>query len=145
MRSIDLHLQRYVRLIFVVSLPTCDQIIKFLYVLLSLYSFILPNFVSGESLPYPNGALAAEVVLLIILSGLEAIRLFLAKKGNKTERIGSVVSSLIITVPSMFGCIYLLVWQTYVLRVEVILNALQLGFIAFEVLLAIIACITFAR
>ena len=96
-------------------------------------------------MPYPSGALAAEIILLFILAGLEAIRLYLGMKGNKTERISSVVMSLVMTLPSLFGCIYLLVWQTYVLRVEVIINALQLGFIAFEVLLAIIACITFAR
>ena len=66
-------------------------------------------------------------------------------KGNLTERVVAVVLSLVITVPAVFGNIYLLIWQTYVLRVEVILNAIQLSFMGLELLFGIISCITFAR
>ena len=57
----------------------------------------------------------------------------------------SVLISLILTLPALFGSLYLLLWQTYVLRVEVILNAIQLAFIGFETLFGIIAMVTFAR
>ena len=69
----------------------------------------------------------------------------LGMKGNLTERVVAVVLSLVITVPAVFGNLYLLIWQTYVLRVEVILNAIQLAFMGLEILFGIISCITFAR
>ena len=99
----------------------------------------------GQTLPYPPNVLLAEVILLFIMAGLEAIRLFLGMKGNLTERVAGVVLSIVISIPALFGSIYLLIWQTYVLRVEVILNAIQLAFIALQLVFGLVSTITFAR
>jgi len=111
------------------------------FLLLELLVFVF----KAETLPYPQGGLAAEVVLLVILSGLEVLRLFFGKKGNLTERSLNVGLSLLISVASLLGGIYFLLWQTYVLRVEVILIIIQLVFIVLELLFAIVSMITFAR
>merc|ERR1711860_225523 len=73
----------------------------------------------GETLPYASNVLAAEIILLFLLAAVEAFRLFFGKKGNLTEQIG--------------GVLFFWLWQTYVLRVEVVLAALQVAFIGLEV------------
>ena len=69
----------------------------------------------------------------------------LGKKGNLTERGQPVILSVLLSIPSIIGNVFLLVWQTYVLRAELILVAIQLSFIAIEMLLGIVAVILFSR
>ena len=52
---------------------------------------------------------------------------------------------IVITIAAIFGILYWLLWQTYVLRAEVILCAIELTFMGLELIFAIIATITFAR
>ena len=66
-------------------------------------------------------------------------------KGNLTERVFSSVMCIVITIAAIFGILYWLLWQTYVLRAEVILCAIELTFMGLELIFAIIATITFAR
>jgi len=99
----------------------------------------------GQTLPFPESGLLAEVILLFILGGLEYIRLFFGMKGNLTERVVSVTVSLFLSLAAGVGFLYLLLWQTYVLKIEVILVVVQLVFVVLEVLFAIVAMITFAR
>ncbi|XP_013400374.1 transmembrane protein 216 isoform X2 [Lingula anatina] len=106
---------------------------------------ILIYIFKGETLPYPNGVLAAEVVLLFFLGGLESLRIFFGQKGNLTERMLTVVLCIVLSLPTLAGILYILLWQTYVLRVEVILSAIELVFIALELLFGIISVVTFAR
>ena len=67
------------------------------------------------------------------------------QKGNLTERLLAVGLSLALSVPSLFGVLYLLVWQTYVLRIEVILAAIQIAFLGLQFIFGIISVVTFAR
>ncbi|KAL5010936.1 hypothetical protein ScPMuIL_013241 [Solemya velum] len=99
----------------------------------------------GESLPYATNVLPAEIILVFILAGLEALRIFFARKGNLTERIVGVVISILLSIPSLLGVLFLLLWQTYVLRVDVILASIQIAFIGLELVFGIISIITFAR
>ena len=52
--------------------PKC---LRMHYDFLIIPSIVLP----GENLPYPSGVLAAEIILLFILAGLEAVRIFFGK------------------------------------------------------------------
>lgn len=70
---------------------------------------------------------------------------FSGQKGNLTERSLAVAICLVFSVVSAIGAIYFLLWQTYVLRSEVILVAIELVFIGFEVIFSIISMVTFAR
>ncbi|KAK3734948.1 hypothetical protein RRG08_038972 [Elysia crispata] len=99
----------------------------------------------GETLPYASNVLAAEVILLFLLAAVEALRLFFGRRGNLTEQILGVLVCVILSVASVFGVLFVLLWQTYVLRVEVILAAIQLFFIGTEIIFGIISIITFAK
>lgn len=70
---------------------------------------------------------------------------FLAQKGNLTERIVGVLVSILLSIPAVLGALYLILWQTYVLRVDVILASIQVVLIGLELIFGIISMITFAR
>ncbi|CAH1794529.1 unnamed protein product [Owenia fusiformis] len=106
---------------------------------------ILIFIYKGETLPFPPSALGGEVTLLFILAGIEAIRIFFGQKGNLTERMVAVVLCIALSIPSLFGALYFLLWQTYVLRIEVILSAIQLAFLGLELIFGVISVVTFAR
>ncbi|KAI0236878.1 hypothetical protein LSAT2_012597 [Lamellibrachia satsuma] len=108
-------------------------------------SEVLMFIYKSQVLPYPKGVFAAELLLLFVMAGLESIRLFFGKKGNLTERILSVVLCVVISIPAFLGAFYNLYWQTYVLRVEFIMSAIQLCFICLELIFSIISIIMFAR
>ena len=67
------------------------------------------------------------------------------KRGNLTERVTSVVVSLLWIVPVFFVALYFLIWQTYVLYLEVVVIAAEMAFTALELVFGIISCVTFAR
>ncbi|KAJ9601155.1 hypothetical protein L9F63_000675 [Diploptera punctata] len=97
------------------------------------------------NLPYPTGTIISEFILLIFLSCIEALRIFLGRKGNLTERSFCVLVSIVLTIPSIFGVLYFLIWQTYVLRLEVILCAIQLTFQGLELVFALLCLVTFYK
>ncbi|CAL1540302.1 unnamed protein product, partial [Lymnaea stagnalis] len=99
----------------------------------------------GETLPYATNVLAAEVILLFLLAMVEALRLFFGKRGNLTEQIMGVLVCVILSIATIFGVLFFLLWQTYVLRVEIILTSIQLFFIGMELIFGIISIITFAK
>ena len=78
-RNFNIYIQRLVLFIKVIFLPNR-------WFLLTFHDFIVQNglqfSVTGETLPYPRGVLGAEVVLLFILAGLEAIRIFFGSFHN---------------------------------------------------------------
>ncbi len=111
------------------------------YILAEILIFVY----KGEMLPYPNAALPSELILLFFMGVIEYIRLFFGQKGNLTERVIAVVLCIFLSIPSVFGAVYMLIWQTYVLRLEAILAAIQIAFIGLEFVFGLISCITFAR
>lgn len=70
------------------------------------------------NLPYPTATLMTEILIIIFLGATEALRIFMGKKGNLTEKIFYLLISIGLTIPSVLGVLYLLLWQTYVLRLE---------------------------
>ncbi|XP_005109190.1 transmembrane protein 216 isoform X2 [Aplysia californica] len=99
----------------------------------------------GETLPYASNVLAAEILLLFLLAIIEGLRLFFGRRGNLTEQIVGVIVFLVLSVPTIFGVLFFWLWQTYVLRAEVILTAIQIAFIGLEIIIGIISMITFAK
>ena len=96
-------------------------------------------------LPYPVGNWISELLLLVFLSGCEASRILLAKKGNLTARTLSSTVSLLLALPCILAVVYMLVWQTYILKIEVILCATMLVFQGLHVFFGILVTITFIR
>lgn len=123
-------------------------------ILLYLNSFYFGMFALCEfgmgifkavNLPYPTGTMVSEFVLLVFLCCTEAIRIFLGRKGNLTERSFCVLVSIALTGPSVFGVLYFLIWQTYVLRLEVVLCAIQLTLQGLELAFALLCLVTFYK
>ncbi|XP_067123131.1 transmembrane protein 216-like [Centruroides vittatus] len=114
------------------------------YSAFALIEFLLIIF-KGVVFPYPKGYLASEIVLLFLTAILEYCRLFLGKKGNLTETSYSVILSILLTVPAILGVVHFLEWQTYVLKLDVILCAIQLTIHSFQTLFALFVIIRFMR
>ncbi|RXM34514.1 Epidermal growth factor receptor kinase substrate 8-like protein 2 [Acipenser ruthenus] len=95
----------------------------------------------SQVLSYPDGNLALDLALLFIMAILEAIRLYL---GNLKEEEVSVGISLALTVGSMLLSVYFVVWQTYVLRADVIVGAVLLVIYGLEAILDVTAIAAFA-
>ncbi|NXO49093.1 TMM80 protein, partial [Aramus guarauna] len=98
---------------------------------------------------YPDDFLAPDLALLFIMAILEVLRLHLAfcflrgSKGNLTEEEAPLGLSLVITVGSVLLSVYFLVWQTYVLQADVIINAVLLFTYGLESVLKVIAIAAF--
>ncbi|CAL8325436.1 transmembrane protein 80 isoform X1 [Gadus morhua] len=81
----------------------------------------------SQVLSYPEERLACDLGLLLLMAALEALRLFLGASGNLKEREGPVVGSLVLSGTTMLLSVYFLAWQSYVLRADLVLNAILLG------------------
>ncbi|KAM6393234.1 transmembrane protein 80 [Pluvialis apricaria] len=97
----------------------------------------------GEVFSYPDDFLAPDLALLFIMAILEVLRLYLGSKGNLTEEEAPLGLSLVITVGSVILSVYFLVWQTYVLKADVIINAVLLFTYGLEAVLKVVAIAAF--
>ncbi|TRY97448.1 hypothetical protein DNTS_008195 [Danionella cerebrum] len=99
----------------------------------------------GVILPYPQDNLILDIFLLLLFLGLETLRLFYGWKGNLCQRSLSLSVSVAVLVPCAVLSVYYLLLQTFVLRLEVVLNAVLLGFYCFELLLGLMTISIFSR
>lgn len=86
-----------------------------------------------------------DFALLFFLMVTEAGRIYLGRRGNLTERGLPILIGIILTVPSSLATLYFLLWQNYVLRLEMILCSIQLGLLASEVVIAVMCLIAIYR
>ncbi|CAL1687397.1 unnamed protein product [Lasius platythorax] len=98
------------------------------------------------NLPSPGASKTlTEFALLLFLIATEGGRIYLGRKGNLTERGLPIVIGIFLTVPSSLATLYFLLWQYYVLRLEVILCSIQLVLLASEVVIAVMCLIAIYR
>ncbi|XP_028816172.1 transmembrane protein 216 isoform X1 [Denticeps clupeoides] len=125
-----------------------------LQILFYLNSYYFAAFFVAESLmfvykgillPYPSPNLILDIVLLLLYLGLEILRLFYGWKGNLCERTLAMSVSVGVMVPCTVLCVYYLLLQTFVLRLEFILSAVLLCFYSVELVLGLMAISTFSR
>ena len=104
------------------------------YFLVFWITELLVYIYKGIILPYPNqdGTQALEIILLLMFATIESVRLFFGYKGNLAERKLAVVLSIFLTIPVLLLNLYLMLWQTYVLRLELILCSVLLVFFGLE-------------
>ncbi|TGZ35405.1 transmembrane protein 216 [Temnothorax americanus] len=86
-----------------------------------------------------------DFALLFFLIITESGRIYLGRKGNLTERGLPILIGIVLTVPSSLATLYFLLWQHYVLRLEVILCSIQLILLVSEMVIAIMCLITIYR
>ncbi|CAB3227715.1 unnamed protein product [Arctia plantaginis] len=70
--------------------------------------------------------LGRDYGVLIALFIVETARLILGRKGSLSEKDTPVLFSVLLTVPSIMGVLYLLIFQVVVLRIEIIWCTLML-------------------
>ncbi|NXJ07062.1 TMM80 protein, partial [Odontophorus gujanensis] len=87
---------------------------------------------------YPDQFLALDLTLLCIMATLEVLRLYLGSRGNLAEDEGPLGLSLAIMIGSIVLSVYFLVWQTYVLKVDVIINSVLLLMYGLESVLQVL-------
>ncbi|NXX82004.1 TMM80 protein, partial [Urocolius indicus] len=97
----------------------------------------------SQAFSYPDDFLAPDLALLFMMALLEVPRLYFGSKGNLTEEEAPLGLSLVLTLGSALLSVYFLVWQTYVLRADVILNALLLLTYGLESVLKVTAIAAF--
>ena len=125
-----------------------------LQMLLSVSSWLLPAFIIVEVmlfifkfniLPYNTASIASEILLLCLYAAIEYGRIHSADRGNLTEKGLFVLISIVLSGPACTVLLYLLLWQTYVLKIEVAL----LGFVTvmqlLQVLMAFIVLLGFVK
>ncbi|CAI9578798.1 unnamed protein product [Staurois parvus] len=94
---------------------------------------------------YPDSNLALDLGLLFLMVILEFVRLYLGTMGNLTEEELPLGSSLLLTIGNVFLSIYFLVWETYILRADLIINGILLVLYGLEAILEIFTIATFFR
>ncbi|XP_002126879.2 transmembrane protein 216-like [Ciona intestinalis] len=115
------------------------------YLALFMVAEILLVVYKAEVLPYPGNNIALDVVILFLLGIVELIMIFMGSKGNLTEHVMASAISLASLLPSIGLTLYFLLWQTYVLRVDVVLCGVLLALHGLELLFLFIAVCTFSR
>ncbi|KAL6480426.1 hypothetical protein MHYP_G00114590 [Metynnis hypsauchen] len=106
---------------------------------------ILMFVYKGVLLPYPQANLILDIVLLLLYVGLETLRLFYGWKGNLCEHPLTLSISICVLVPCTVLCVYYLLLQTFVLRLEFILNVVLLCFYGLELILGLMTISSFCR
>ncbi|XP_072377688.1 transmembrane protein 216-like [Diabrotica undecimpunctata] len=75
--------------------------------------------------------------VLIGVCFIEILRVLLASRGNLTERKWPVIVAILLTIPSVLGVVYLMMWQSEILRFEYVICGMQLGFCVAEIVTGI--------
>ena len=96
--------------------------------LVLFWAIMLGVFIwKGVVLPYPPGnRLAGEVVLLFAHGVVEFCRLLLGSKGNKTEQKTLILLFVVLSLVSALVNVFYFILQTYVLRLDFIINIVSL-------------------
>ncbi|GMH91775.1 hypothetical protein TL16_g12150 [Triparma laevis f. inornata] len=124
------------------------QILLFFNQWFSLAWFMI-NFAlyvyKGFHFHFPYAAFEWELAMLLLMAFIENSRLMLASRGNKTEQIPPLIWSIALSIPMIVGFCFFLTLQTYVMRIDIILNTIALVFVSLELLFSIFTSMSFYR
>ncbi|PNH04499.1 Transmembrane protein 216 [Tetrabaena socialis] len=109
------------------------------YYILNILVFVY----KGLQLPYPTRNFALEFSFAFLWILIEVPRLFLASKGNKTERAMPIIFSFILALPLVGMYVYYVAFQTFVLKVDRLMNAVALIFVGIQFVFGLLAIIRF--
>mmetsp|Transcript_17933 Transcript_17933/g.40691 ORF Transcript_17933/g.40691 Transcript_17933/m.40691 type:complete len:88 (-) Transcript_17933:69-332(-) len=76
---------------------------------------------------------------------LQACRLFIGSKGNKTENLAMIVMLIVLSCFSALANVFYINFQTYVLRLDLIFNSVSFTFIGLEIIFGILSIVRFAK
>ena len=87
----------------------------------------------------------ATVAMVFILCIIEQARLFLGSSGNKTETVGPLAWCLALSLPALVGYVYFMRLQIFVTRLDLVINAIGVGFVGLEIILGVFTVVTFVK
>ncbi|XP_047539885.1 transmembrane protein 80-like [Vanessa atalanta] len=119
-----------------------------LFATCELGTLILKSVLIGgkyDDIYHKRTRLGQDYGVLVALFIVEAARLFLGRKGSLSERDVPVMFSVLLTVPSIGGVVYLLKWQVVILRIEYIWCTLMLSLQMLEFMFASMFIVTMCR
>ncbi|KAI6185086.1 hypothetical protein M3Y97_00667000 [Aphelenchoides bicaudatus] len=94
---------------------------------------------------YPDHAEICEMLILLSFAPLEAIRISWARRGNLTETPTFISFSLLLGIPVMAICVYIGVFQNYILLIERVCVSVEAALVMLESLFSVAAVASFSR
>ncbi|GAX77664.1 hypothetical protein CEUSTIGMA_g5107.t1 [Chlamydomonas eustigma] len=104
------------------------------YYVLNILVFVY----KGLTLPYPTRNFAMEFSFAWLWFIIDIPRIFLISKGNKTETCFPLFMSWWLNLPLLGLYIYYIKFETYVLKIDLILSGISLGFVGVQFFLSIV-------
>ena len=96
-------------------------------------------------LQYPPHSISVEITCLVFYLIIQLIRFFLGALGNRSETSIYVLFCLIFVIVPLYTYAQFLVLQTYVLRLEVILNAFGLLMTIIELVFCLLSMMAISK
>jgi len=94
---------------------------------------------------YPYAAFEWELTMLALMAFMETARITLASRGNKTEQTPPLLWSILLSFPMIVGFVFYLTIQTYVLRLDIVMNTVALAFVSTETVISVFTVMSFFR
>ncbi|XP_046715223.1 transmembrane protein 80-like isoform X2 [Silurus meridionalis] len=105
------------------------QILLYFSAFYSLFYFLSSLCIiiyKSQVLSYPDNYLVLDLCLLFLMAAFEILRIYWGMRSNLQESERYVGASLFITGATLLLSVYFLLWQSYVMRADVIVNAILL-------------------
>ncbi|KRX26181.1 Transmembrane protein [Trichinella nelsoni] len=99
----------------------------------------------GITLLYSWQTLISDVLLLILLLIMEVFRNILARNGNLMESFAYVAVSVFLGIACLLAYAYFFYFQTYVIKLEIVIISNALLFIALELAFSVVTMIAFLK
>ena len=90
---------------------------------------------------FPNVAAGSEITCLIFYLFIQLGRIYFGSMGNRVEASMFVILSIAYSIGTLYTYLHFLLWQTYVLRIELITNGVGLALWLVEILFGLLAFI----
>ena len=87
---------------------------------------------------YPGYYIGWDIAIDCLYVIVEGTRLLLASKANKASNVYSMIWSLVLGCPILVAHSYFIALQTYVLRIDVVINAIAFFLVGMEMLMSLL-------
>ena len=117
---------------------------RYFTVLFIVLTFLMLAFKS-EALGFPSGQFGIEALVIVSYAMVSWIKIAAGMKGNRSESISDMLLMVFMGVFALLCNVYFMLSQTYIMVIELVLNGIALGFTGFELLMGLVASISFLQ
>ena len=105
-------------------------VVFFFFLNLALFTY------KSAKYDYASYYLGWDITIDFLYALCESTRLMLASKANKTASVYAMIWSLVLGIPVLLAHSYYITLQTYVLRIDVVLNGVAFFLVGSEMLMS---------